>query len=323
MRAFIEKLKQSKVFYVAAVFPIGLLICRLPFLRNYKFHLLSSWQIPEKRKGVDHFFYGKALSYWFRFEYLSEKDPDTREAMKEMLMGGESGEAWAKYYDSQPLDFESKVGHLTYSKACPVLPELDRVLSSTTGSLVVVQMGSSSGREIAWLATRNPNHIFAGIDAYPDVIAFSSERYHLPNLRFERCSAKEISCLLSRYRNQRIIEFSSGSLQYVQPEHLEMFFNSLGHIPKLQMVALESASESQCNPEELEGSLWRGNFSYTHNYRFYAEKAGFETQMCEIIRPYFPYEDFPKHRNTVNYFYWAMTKITKNNVRKGSKLQPV
>ncbi len=146
MRAFIEKLRRSKVIYVAAVFPIGLLICRFPFLRNYKFHLLSSWQISEQRKGVDHFFYGKALSYWFRFEYLSEKDPDKRESMKEMLMGGESGQEWAKYYDSQPLDFESKVGNLSYSKACPVLPELGRVLSLTTESFIVVQIGSSSGR---------------------------------------------------------------------------------------------------------------------------------------------------------------------------------
>jgi len=206
------------------------------------------------------------------------------------------------------LDFATKVGHLTYDDARPMLSKLDKMLSSITKSLVLVQIGSSSGREIAWLAERNPMHRYIGTDIYPEVLAYSSERHNLPNLSFERCSAKEISNLLNRYKDKGIIVFSSGSLQYVQPEHLEMFFYSISRIPNSEIILLEPASDSEGNPEELKGSLWRANFSYTHNYRFYAEKAGLITQTCEIIRPYVPYEHFPAwRRNTVHYFYWAKT----------------
>lgn len=285
-----------------------MLICKLPLLQKYKFHLFSSWVQKEKGKRLDNYILSAVLLYWFRFEYLSEKDPDKRESLKKMFMGGKSGAEWAKIYNNRPLNFEAKVGHLSHNEACPLLSRLDKMLSSIIESLVVFQIGSSSGREIAWLAKRNPVHTYIGIDIYPEVIACSSESHNLLNLNFEICSAKEISNLVNKYKGQRIIIFSSGSLQYVQPEHLEMFFDTISHIPKLELIISEPADESKCNPEELKGSLWRGNFSYTHNYRFYAKQSGLVTQTCEIIRPYFPYEDFPTHRNTVHYFYWARTR---------------
>ncbi|MBI1870448.1 MAG: hypothetical protein HYS07_04560 [Chlamydiae bacterium] len=302
MRAIFGKLKYA--FGLA----IGMLICRLHLLRKYKFHLLSSWRLEEKRKGLDNLFYRALRLYWFRFQYLSEKDPDKRELLKETPMEG-GGRRWAEYYDNQPLDFKAKVGHLTYNEACPLLSKLDKILSSTTEPLLVVQVGSSSGREIAWLAGRNRIHTYIGTDIYPEVLAYSSKHHHLSNLSFERYSAKEISNLLNRYKGQRIIVFSSGSLQYVQPEHVEIFFDSISCIPKLQIILLEPANESEGNPEKVKGSLWRGDFSYTHNYRFYAEKGGLITQTCEILRPYFPYENFPIHRNTVHYFYGGRSLI--------------
>lgn len=229
-------------------------------------------------------------------------------------MGGQSGKNWAESYDSRPLDFERRTGHLTGRDANPLLPELDKLLSTTTESLMVVQIGSSSGRELAWLAERNLTHKYIGTDIYPEVIDYSSEHHNLPNLSFQRHSSKEISNLLNRYKGKGIIVFASGSLQYVQPEHLVVFFDSLSCIPELQVILLEPANKSQGDPSELKGSLWRGNFSYTHNYRFYAEKANLITQTCRIIRPYRPYEDFPNHRNTVHYFYWAKTGNTPGNL---------
>jgi hypothetical protein len=269
--------------------------------------------VKKKRKGLlDNFFYPAILSYWFKFEYLFEKNPDKRESLKKILMGGESGKEWAKYYDNQTLDFKAKIGCLTYNDACPLLSKLDKALSSATKPSIVVQIGSSSGREIAWLAERNPTHTYIGTDIYPEVIAYSSKHHNLPNLSFERYSAKEISNLLNKHKDKKIILFSSGSLQYVQPEHLETFFNSINRFPKHEIILLEPGKG---NPEKIKGSLWRGNFSYTHNYRFYAEKASFITQICKIIKPYI--NDY-SIKNTVHYFYWARKGDSSN--KKDSRM---
>lgn len=285
---------------------IGMPICRLRWLQRYKSYLLSTWTSPGRQNGIDGFFYRGVIAYWLRNEYLLEKDPDKRESLKDLLMGGASSAGWARHYDAQPLDFKTRVGHLSYEEACPVLPKIDRSLASATGT-VVVQIGSSSGREIAWLAARHPRHEFIGTDIYPEVLAYSREHHRGPNLSFEKSSAKDVFRLIKKHRGRRMTLFSSGSLQYVQPEHLEGFFAAIGGVPGLELCLQEPANESAGSPDQLLGSLWLGNLAYTHNYRFYGEKAGFITQECRIIRPYFPYQDFPMHRNTVHYFYHAKT----------------
>jgi len=304
--------KYTKLRYVVDIF-IGMLIYKLFFLKKYKSYLFSYWITQKKLKGIDRFFFRVLLLYWFRFEYLLEKNPDKRESLKGLLMGGKSGAMWAEEYDSFPLDFKSKVGRLTYEEACPLLPELDKILSSTKESSVVVQAGSSSGREIAWLAKRHPAHTYIGTDIYQEVIGFAHNRHNLPNLKFIMCSAKEIYGLLNKYRKQRIIVFSSGSLQYVQPEHLEFFFKGISRIPGCEIALLEPADESKHVPDRLKGSLWRGAFSYTHDYRFYAENSSLATKTCRMIRPYAPSEKFLVHKNVIHYFYWAKTERFSHN----------
>lgn len=281
----------------------GLVICKLGFLYAYKKHLLSTWQTPEKKSGVDRVFYPGVLAFWFRFEYLLEKDPDQRELMKELLMGRDNGRAWAKYYDDQPLDLEGKIGHMGYAEAWPVLVDLDKRLKEIPGPVLVVQIGSSSGREIAWLAQRNPAHRYVGTDIYPEIIAYAAQKHVLQNLDFQVCSAQGIAHLLMGQAHQPLVVFSSGSLQYVQPEHMQSFFDAIGKVPGLEIFLVEPANEIKGKPEGFDGSSWRGNFSYTHNYEFYAKRAGFTTLSRRIIRPYVPYEDFPVHRGTVHYYY--------------------
>ncbi|SVD06705.1 uncharacterized protein METZ01_LOCUS359559, partial [marine metagenome] len=109
-------------------------------------------------------------------------------------------------------------------------------------------------------------------------------------------------------KDKKILVYASGSLSYVQPEHLTIFFNSVGKFRNLKILLLEGASESKGKPNEIKTSIYGSPFSYTHDYKWYAEKSGIETVKCEIIRPYYPYEDFPMHENTVHYFYYGKTK---------------
>jgi hypothetical protein len=139
-------------------------------------------------------------------------------------------------------------------------------------------------------------------------VAYQKQSHNLPNLSFELSSAKNISTLLQPLKNQDILIYSSGSLQYVQPEHISEFFRSLTDYPNLKILLSEPANESEGKPDQLKKSLWRGNFSYTHDYKHYAEEEGIETVEFKIVKPYVPYKNFPMHRGTVQYFYSGKTR---------------
>lgn len=290
---------------------LGISICKVPLFNHYKLYLLSTWRDSGKRSKIDNFLFPYVEQIWLRFEYLKESDPDRREELKSLAMGGVSGRNWAKEYDGEPLDFNSRIGHMTFQEACPIFDEIEKVLQNAKSNLVVIQIGSSSGREIAYFAAKFPKFEYMGTDIYKEVVSYSGQSHCLPNLSFKLSSAKNISEILSGYKGRDILVYSSGSLQYVQPEHLKDFFDIIASHADLKIVISEPASETHGEPDELKKSIWRGDFSYTHDYRYYTEKAGLETVKCKIIKPYFPYKDFPMRKNTVHYFYYGKSRATK------------
>jgi len=291
---------------------LGFFICTIPSLRNYKYRLLSSWRYSGSRSFLDIIFYKCCFAWWTKYEFLRESDPTKREEMKSLCMGGEAGVGWAQSYQSRPLDFNKKVGNLSYRDACPVLGAVDRLLKSNNEKYTVIQIGSSSGREIAHIAKNNPNHDFIGTDTYAEVVKYSSSYHRCPNLSFIQCSAQDISTLLERISIFNLVLFSSNSLQYVQPEHLDIFIASCSNYP-VRMLLLEPTSFKRICPEKIKESRWRGEFSYTHNYRYYAEKYNFETLEARIIKPY--YDDDPVHAFVGHYYYYGVSnKLRAENL---------
>ena len=133
------------VFYV--------LFRTMPFSGHAE-RLLSTWQNAEARSRFDQVIFQRAFNYWLDAVYLKEKDPDKREKLKSICMGGESGKKWAQYYDSMPLDFQSTVGNMAFSEAIPLHRDLEEFCESIKSDAVVIQVGSSSGRELAYLAVK-------------------------------------------------------------------------------------------------------------------------------------------------------------------------
>lgn len=283
----------------------GFCICKIPYLKSYKMRLLSTWMDVAKRDSIDNFLWPGFFAVWIRLEYLRERDPDRRELLKSLAMGGNSGKNWAASYNSRELDFSERIGHLSFREADPLFGALDEILLQNVGRRVYVcQIGSSSGREIGYYAKKYPKFSFLGTDIYQEVVEYSAAHHGHPNLTFELISAKHLCEKLGSLADlDTLIVFSSGSLQYVQPEHLSILFRQLGAISNVEIILTEPGSESKGSPDKLRGSVWRGNFGYTHDYRFYAEQSGFVTYESQIIRPYFPYDEFPMHKNTIHYYY--------------------
>jgi hypothetical protein len=299
--------KIIKRIFQAPLGLLGLAIVKIPLFNKYKLHLLSTWQVFDKRSKIDEILYKYVYYLWIKFDYLKEKDPDKRETLKSICMGGEGGRRWAEYYQTKQItsssggviDLNKKIGHMTLQESVPIFGEVSSILESADSNYLVIHIGSSSGSEIAYFAKMFPQHEFVGSDIYNEVVEYSSDYHNYPNLSFVKCSAKEIRNIFNiieiDIKIKPILIYSRSSLQYVQPEHLSIFFNSLSKCANLKILISETAYEFKGKPGEIKTSIWRGNFSYTHDYKWYAEKSGIETVKCEIIRPYYPYEDFPMH----------------------------
>ena len=265
---------------------ICLAMVKLPIFNKYKLHLLSTWKDEEKRNKIDSFLFRIFFAVWMRFEYLKENDPDKRETLKSICMGGECGKNWAEYYQTQlitsssggMIDLNTKIGHMTLQEAVPLFGEVSSILENADSNYLVIHIGSSSGKEIAYFAKTFPQHEFVGTDIYDEVVEYASDYHNYSNLSFVKCSAKEIGNIFNildiDIKNKPVLIYASGSLQYVQPEHLTIFFNSLGKFANLKILLNEPGNESKGKPDKIKTNIFRGNFSYTHDYKWYAEKPG-------------------------------------------------
>jgi hypothetical protein len=287
---------------------IGFVVCRFPLLRGYKLYLLSTTFRPQARSAADRCFYRPVFHYWLKFEYRAESDPSERELLKSLVMGGESGAAWANRYDTPPPDFDEPFAGLTWGQAYRFLPEMDMRLAEEKQTIDVIQVGASSGGEIAWLAERHPRHNFIGTDIYEEVVSYQESHHKADNLAFSVCSALDIAQFIGAMNNdRRVLVGFSGVLEYIHPNHLQEVFVSLSEIPRTRIVVFEPASDAEGSPDTLSGSRPRTIFSYTHDYRFYAELSGMTTETCRIIRPYVPPESYPGKKDTVRYLWCGST----------------
>jgi hypothetical protein len=296
-----------------------LLLCHYVFLiplrpiSQKKLSLLSRWfefnTSHVEQPSVEKLLFRVVFKNWVENEYLKELNPDKREELKSIAMGGVNSANWAAIYDSRALNLSAKAFDPNTQEALPILAYVEAACEKDKPDRVI-QIGCSSGREIAYFAKLYPDIGCIGTDIYTEVIEYCKTNHVSENLSFESCSAHRIHELINCFQNQKTLIVSSGSLQYVQPEHMSEFFSQLTNLYNQSVTVFvgEPASELTGDPDGLCGSVWRGNFSYTHDYRYYSEKAGLRTLKSEMIRPGTNYyKKFPRARGTVHYLFIAST----------------
>jgi hypothetical protein len=92
--------KIIKRIFQAPLVLLALAIVKIPLFNKYKLHLLSAWQDFDKRNKIDDILYKFVYYLWIKFVYLKQMDPDKRETLKSICMGGECGKNWAEYYQN-------------------------------------------------------------------------------------------------------------------------------------------------------------------------------------------------------------------------------
>jgi len=282
----------------------------MPVFYKKKMFLLSTWYATEKRTPLDNYLYPNLFKIWIKTEYWKVKDPDKSEELKALCMGGDSGRNWAQDYNNNPIDFSRKIGKLSFLEATPFFVDLDNFLANSSECVYVIQIGCSSGKEIAYFSNGHPRHRFIGTDIYESVVQFAKDNHRAKNLTFALVYAHRINEIVPKKYSKAVL-LSSGSLNCVHPGHVDLVFKILSSYKNLYFFILEGAGESRGNPLEIKGSTPRSNFGWTHNYCYYAEKYGFETVKRKIIRPY--NKNDPLHPETVRYYYVCKSANTKIN----------
>lgn len=248
---------------------INYLIVKASFLKPIKECLLDTWFKP--KPPIQAWFFRYFQWAFFRFEYLRLQSDSERRALSDRVMSCENGEKWARTYAARDLVFDQH--HR-------IIPELNEFLQTIDHPLTVVQIGSSSGRELYWLATRNEGHRFIGIDIDKSITIVSQELFHHENVKYQVGRGEDIEEIINS-EDGPFIFFACGSLQYLQPGFTRDFFEKLaGHNVG---IFIQEPNDTRGNAIlSVNGSEWSGNFAYRHNYRFYAESAGLQTKHCYV-----------------------------------------
>lgn len=246
------------------------------------------------------------MPVWHRLEF-ARADPDTQERLKLEIIGDAGGVRWAQFYDATPFSetLEGRVGSLAFREASPIFPALER-LCEEHGPWTVVQIGSSSGRELGHYAARYPTIQFIGTDVVPEVVRYAAKAHQAPNLRFIVADAKRLRETLSSCAliENPVVVLSNGILQYIGPAFIgEWFRDMAAWAPVRHLLLNEGVLLTHGPPNQLRGSFSDASWCFTHDYRWYAELAGWHSYAHAIIYPFRPPDAYPLHGQTALCFY--------------------
>ncbi len=277
----------------------------------YEKFVIKYCQIGVNKKNI----FSKFINILFWSEYYHRSLPH-RINIQSKLMGGEIGAIWAREYNKSrkifpPLKGNIKVGNLDWHDVNLGFAILKDLIIKDCRNICLIQLGASSGKEISYLAKNFSEAEFIYTDIFEETTSYAKSQFLNSNLKYVTCPAESIPALVEISNKKKLIIYSSGSAQYVFPENLEFTFKLFSKVQnkEINIIFDEPGNCSNINPKTLKGSYPRGNFSYTHNYRYYAEKYGFQTLRWNIIQPFLPQEEFfPHHQGTVQLCGWFVKK---------------
>ena len=280
-----------------AIFFINLFLSekiRFKILKYYP----ESYQFHKKPNYLFYFLHLIYFNYFYNEIYLKELDPNKRAKIQKICFGGlDDGVQYAI--------LEADGGNqrfLTGPKFKPILDKIDGLNNLYKNKkILVVQIGCSNGRKIKFIANKYPHFDLFGIDIFDNMINYCNKNNNLQNLIFYKSYAHKVEQLIFRKKFDVCIIFSSGSAQYIQPEHLKIFFNNVGKIKNTHLIFCEGYYVKNLNNYFLESKNSFNNFAFhfTHNYNEYCKETGLVLENMDI------------YENTDSCFFYAKS----NNVK--------
>lgn len=227
---------------------------------------------------LQHSLQRNSLSRWDKFilllqkegmkwEYYKSSTPTKRrEEIKSYIMGGNAGAEWAKNY-AKDFNLERNL------QIRPFFSWIQQLLSEQKIK-TVHQVGCSSGRELAYLATQYPEVKCKGSDCCKEAIEFCHTHWQQTNMNFcvvdltEKTNVEHI---------QSDLIFCSGVLPYLDPNSMQQFFK----LVRAKYLALGEPLEKQTTKSSLP---MHSDFKWEHPYAYYLKKQGWNIIQSEVTQ---------------------------------------
>ncbi len=261
------------VKYIKIIIKFLLLSCILIFLsKKQKNRLISPNPNFVKHKNfIINILHGIYFEYFFNKIYLKENDPEIRASLQELaFIGKDDGKTYAIDEEDSGSD-----RYINGPKFKIVKEKIEYIINSNLNKKnLVIQIGSSNGRKIKYIAKKFKNVQCIGIDLFEGIVNYCNENNDLNNLSFIKIYAHKLSNVIKNYKFDNCIIFSSGSIQFSQPEHLDIFFKKLCNFKKIYFIFCEGYYMKSRNKKFLnfENSFYSGAMYFSHNYDHYANK---------------------------------------------------
>ncbi|RPF76824.1 MAG: hypothetical protein CBE14_001820 [Rickettsiales bacterium TMED254] len=296
--------KFLKLFYNLIKYPASLIFFKTPlkkilisYMKNYR---------SIKNRGL----LFKFISTLFWEEYYNKLDLKEKDRIRDLTLSFGEGKLWAsQYYKEKLQTFDDlkkiKIGSMTkfdcniiYTKIFNYVEDLSKTFDHK--NIYLLQIGSSSGRDLNFFRNYFPKINFISTDINDEILNFQKKNYNYPNFKFFKLYAKNIKECIKHfdiYEKKKII-FSIGSAQYFSPVELDIFFNAISKLNDVEFFLDEPISIDFLNQNKH--SSHRHNISYNHKYDEYAEKNELIIVKKKITFP-FSKKDL-NHLDTCNYF---------------------
>lgn len=282
----------KKIIYNLIKYPLILILLKTPFIniliKRFKFHRVN------KNNGI----FWRTADTIFQREYYSKlKNFEKVRNLTDLTLSDGEGKKWAEHYYNNHFKTlnnlkELKVGKLPGNEALPIFEKIINFIEHENLGLndntYIVQLGSSSGRDIEFFLNLYPELKYISTDINDEILNFQKKKYQYGNLYFYKCYAEEIDKCIKYFslQNKKVILFSSGSLQYVNPLFLKDFFEKIKILNNLDLFINEPLSLNFLKMKKKD-SFYRGNTSYSHRYDKYVNNANLKLIEHFIIEPYF------------------------------------
>ena len=247
------------------------------------------------------------LDWLFVNEYLLKlKDKNEIRMLTDSILANGKGKKWAEIYyneyDGSLKELKkSKTGSISTYEAKPIYNNIINFINSNNLSkdknTNIIQIGSSSGRNLEFFLKIFPDLNYISTDIINEIIEFQKTKYNYPNFKYFKCYAEDIDKCIDYFNlsQKRIIIFSIGSLQYINPFYLDIFFLKIKNYKTIDLFISESVSLKFMDQTELL-SKSLGKAKYSHRYDIYAKNYNLKIISKQIIKPYLKTDK--KHHDT-------------------------
>ena len=254
--------------------------------------------------------------FWEEY-YPKITDPLLLREITDSTLKNVEGRKWAEKFHKQRFkNFQNlekqKIGLISADKAYPIFKEIESFINDNKlendRNLHLIQVGSCSGADLKFFYDIFPHLNFISTDITNDILDFQREKYNLKNFHFFKTHAENIDDCFKKFElyNKKVIIFSIGSLQYVNPYFLEIFFSKLQNVKDLDLFILDTIDLEFIKNQTNLKSKHRNDIVYNHRYADYVKNN--QIIKNKVIEPYSKNDN--KNKNT------AHTFLHINNLKK-------